>query len=382
MTTDERRERPDGERAVPQWQAPPPRRDALTPTGTPATRAPSVAAPPPAVGVAWADRLAPLALGALLVLVAALAAWPALRAVIAPPPVPTIPVSPTTPQPVVVPPGGQAVICFGTLTLAAAAGPAAVRPAAAEIAARDLVELPSYPGRLGSLVDARLVTLDAVPSSFGAPSIQATQAAAVQGRAAWLLSFVRTPPLDAPFAPPSDNTAYFLYALVDAATGGVLQVCGQAGAGAEVDGQALPAVPPERLLRQPLAVARSAVPFPVRAAAWLPFTPLADAARVNRLPDGHAEVVADYFAANTAPIGARVRLISTDAPPLLATTDRGGTPVPLAAGGSVRFDDLATLQVLTWREGATWYQVVAARPRDEGPPYTRDELLRIVALSR
>jgi len=371
--------------AAPRWHAPPPPRGAprdAPPTATPPpSMAPRAPAPPPRPPVPWPERMAPPLLGALLLLVAALAAWPALRAVVAPAPAPTAPASPTLARPVQ-PQGSQTVGCFGTLTLAPASGATTVDRDTAEVRVRDLVELPSVPGRLGSLIDARPVTLDYRPTPFGAPVIQATQAAAVRGRAAWLLSFVRTPPLEAPLDPPTGDTAYFLYALVDAATGGVLQVCGQAGTGAEVDGQPLPAVPPERLRRQSLAAAQAAVPFPVRRAAWLPFTPLADHARVDRLPGGHAEIVADYFATGGTAVGARVRLISTDAPPPLATTGRGGTPVPLAAGDDARFDDLGTAQALTWREGATWYQVVAARPPGDGAPYTRDDLLHIAAPAR
>ena len=244
---------------------------------------------------------------------------------------------------------------------------------------------PLYPGRLGTLIDARLMILGYVAIPFVAPSIQATQAAAVQGRAAWLLSFSRTPPLEAPSAPaalPPDTTAYFLYTLIDAATGGVIQSCEQAGPSAEVAGQPLPPVPPERALRQPIDAARAAVPFPARAAVWLPFTAAERFARVNHLPGGRAEVVADYFAAGGAAVGARVRIISTPTPPLLATVDRGGATATLADGRPARFDDLATMQVLTWHDGAAWYQILAARPQEDGPPYTAGELLLIAARLR
>jgi hypothetical protein len=37
------------------------------------------------------------------------------------------------------------------------------------------------------------------------------------------------------------------------------------------------------------------------------------------------------------------------------------------------------MQVLTWREGATWYQIVVGRPRELGGPYTVEDLIRVAA---
>lgn len=89
--------------------------------------------------------------------------------------------------------------------------------------------------------------------------------------------------------------------------------------------------------------------------------------------------MADYFAVDGPAVGARVRIISTTSPPLLATTHHDGAAVTLADGRNARFDNLAKLQVLTWQDGEMWYQIVAAHLGGGGAPYTVDELLEIAA---
>ncbi len=377
-------QRDDKVRDVPRWQAPPPRRDATLPSLEPTCRPDRVAATTAAAPARrWPERLAPPLLIAMLLLFAALAGWPAVHAVVVhPQPAPTALASPPATRQALVPQADTGIGCFATLTLVEAASTPSIGRDAAEAKARDIYDLPLYPARLGTLIDARLMTLGYAPTSFGAPSIQATQAAAVRDRVAWLLSFSRTPPLDAPSAPatlPPATTAYFLYTLIDAATGDVIQSCERAGPSAEVAGQPLPPVPPERALRQSIDAARAAVPFPARAAGWLPFTAADSFARVNHLPAGQAEVVADYFAAGGSAVGARVRIISTPTPPLLATTDRGGSMVPLMNQRDARFDDLGAMQVLTWQDGTVWYQIIAVRPQKDGTPYTAADLLTIAA---
>jgi len=232
------------DQTVPRWHAPPPLRDAMSPSPAP-TGQPERPAATAAVAPArrWPARLAPPLLSALLLLLAALAGWPSVRAVV-------VRSQPATRQ-ALMPQVATGVGCFATLTLVESSDTAVVGRDASEVKARDTYDLSFYPGRLGTLIDAHLLTLGYVTTPFVAPSIQATRAAAVRGRAAWLLSFSRTPPLEAPSAPA--------------------------------------ALPPD------------------------------------------------------------------------TTTDRGGATATLADGRPARFDDPTTMQVLTWHDGAAWYQILAAR---------------------
>jgi len=371
------------DRHLPRWHAPPRPRDITSPQPAP-ERAPALPEPerPPAPTARLRARLALPLLVLALLLVAALVLRPAprdetMRPAPSPPTVvPTVRALAT----VALPPGATTIGCLGVFTLDASAATPAVGRDAAESTARDGYDLPLRLGRLGTLADARLVTLGYLPAPFGAPVIQATQAAAITGRLAWVLAFSMTPALDVPVAPAGPigaSVAYAAYFLVDAATGTIIQSCeGREGRAGTSSGSA-PAVPADGDRRQSIESARSAVDFPVRAATWLPFVPAERFARVSQLPEGQAEVVADYFAASGAASGARVRLISTTHAPLLATPTLTGTTVPLAAGQAARFDDLGVLQVLTWHDGTVWYQVVAARQQGGGASYTAEELVRV-----
>jgi len=349
---DEDAEHGRDDRPVPRWHAPPRPRDSTPPAPTPG-REPGTPAPvpEPVPAARLRDRLALPLLALALLLVAALVLRPAPRdETMRPAPLPPT-VAPTPPR--VVPLGVPRNNCFANLTLVAADTTLAVGRDAAEATARGGYDLPFRLGRLGTLADARLVTLGYAPDSFGAPVIQATQAAAIAGRLAWVLAFAATPALAVPAAPGNASAttmAYAAYALVDAATGAVLQICDVAEDTAAATGGPLPAVPPEGDRRRPVDVARAAVDFPARAATWLPFAPAASFARVDHLPGGEAEVVADYFAVPDGTTGARVRLISTTHAPLLATSVPGGTPVPRAAGQAARFDDLV-MCAFRWRRG-------------------------------
>jgi len=371
------------DRDMRRWHAPPRPRDITTPPPAP-IRAPATpeSGPVPVPAARLRDRLAPPLLVLVLLLVAALVLRPAPRDETlrpAPSPPTVAPTSrPTTTR--VVPLGVPRNNCFANRTLVAAETTPAIGRDAAEATARGGYDLPFRLGRLGTLADARLVTLGYVPGPFGAPVIQATQAAAIAGRLAWVLAFAATPALAVPAAPANTaaaTAAYAAYFLVDAATGAVLQTCDVVEDTAAATDGPLPAVPPEGERRRPVDVARAAVAFPARAATWLPFAPAASFARVDRLSGGEAEVVVDYFAVPGAASGARVRLISTTRAPLLAPSAPGGTPVARAAGQAARFDDLGVCQVLTWQDGAAWYQVVAARQDGGASPYTAAELLRI-----
>jgi hypothetical protein len=364
------------------WHAPPRPRAPFGPPPSP----PAEPRPPGAIAAPRGPRvrLAPALLTLALLLLIGVAAWPALyAAVVHPPPVP--PTTPPTPMtfPRAIPRSGDApASCFADLTFAPTATPTvppAVGPEAAEAAIRADYDLPFRKKRLGTRVDARLVTLGYVGYPVVGPAVRATRAAATQGRVAWLLAFSQTPALDDPVPVAASATAYALYALLDAATGDRIAACEAVGAGATAASGPLPATPAEGEARLSLEAARAAVDFPARVAGWLPFAPTDRFARVERLSGGRAAAVADYIGADDGRGAARVRVISTTAPPLLATAERGGTAVALATGGAARFDDLATLQILTWREGDAWYQLVAARPREHGPSYTVADLLAIAA---
>lgn len=333
------------------------------------------------------DRVATPLLAVVFLGIVAMASVPSLRDVVLPSrPTPTIPVATATARPSpVFRPIATTVNCFSGFTL----GPTGLAPVvgreAAEATGRDGYDLPFREGRLGTLIDARLVVLGYTPSSFGAPVIEATHAAEIRGHLAWLFSFARTPALDAPVAPaalPPRTTAYFLYSLVDARAGGVIQSCDLVGPGAETADGLLPATPVETAVRQSIDTARVAVDFPVRTAGWLPFAASDIFARVNRLPDNQAEVVADYFAAGGDEVGERVRIVSTNEAPFLATSDRGGQRVMLADGLDARVDDLGKMQIVTWQGAGAWYQIVAARPREMGGPYSIEQLLKIAAALR
>ncbi len=364
------------------WHAPPRPRD---PFGPP----PSPPAEPRPTGAIAAPRgprarLAPALLTLALLLLVAGAAWPALHAAVVPPlPAPTmVPPTPTTFPRAIIGAGETPASCFADLTLIPASTPTpppAFGVEAAEAAVRTDYDLPFRKKRPGTRVDARLVILGFVwPPSVG-PAVRATRAAATVGRVAWLLAFSQTPALDDPVPVAASATAYALYALLDAATGDRIAACEAVGAGATAASGPLPATPAEGEARLSLEAARAAVDFPARVAGWLPFAPTDRFARVERLSGGRAAVVADYIGADDGRGAARVRVISTTDPPLLATAERGGTAVALATGGAARFDDLATLQILTWRDGDAWYQLVAARPREHGPSYTVADLLAIAA---
>lgn len=370
------------DRHMPRWHAPPRPRDITSPQTVPGREHdPPAPVPAPAPAARLRDRLAVPLIALALLLGAALVLRPVPRGEpIRPGPPPTVAPTQRPTPPRVVPLGVPRNNCFANLTLFSSYTAPAVGRDAAEATARGGYDLPFRLGRLGTLAEARLVTLGYAPGPFGAPVIQATQAAAITGRLAWVLAFAATPALDVPAAPANAaaaTAAYAAYFLVDAATGAVLQTCNVIEDTAAATDGPLPAVPPEGERRRPVDVARAAVDFPARAATWLPFAPAASFARVDRLSGGQAEVVVDYFAVPGAASGARVRLISTTHPPLLATSVPGGTPVPRAAGQAARFDDLGLLQVLTWQDGAAWYQVVAARQDGGAPPYTAAELLRI-----
>lgn len=366
-------------RPVPRWQAPPRPREVLPPTPAPG-RAP---APPEADPMAAPvgrprDRLALPLLALALLLGAALVFRPAPRdETMRPAPLPPT-VAPTSPP--VVRLGLPRRDCFANLTFFSSYAAPTVGRDAAEATVRDGYDLPFRLMRLGTLVDARLVTLGSAPIPFAGPSTQATQVAAITGRPAWVLAFAAVPALDVPAAPKyaaAATTAYAAYFVVDAATPAIIQSCDVVDDTAVATDGPLLAVPSEGERRQPVDVAQATADFPARAATWLPFAPAVSFGRVEHLSGGETEVVIDYFADPASAVGARVRLISTPHAPLLATSDRGGTPVTLATGQSARFDDLQKLQVLTWQDGAMWYQVVAARQQGDGTPYTAAELLRI-----
>jgi hypothetical protein len=377
---------PDDQRA-PEWHAPPPPRDL--------TALPHASSPPAAMTPSPPDtvpprrfiyRVATPLLAMVLLGIGAVASVPALRDVVLPTrSTPTIPVATTARPSPVSRPVATTLHCFTGFTL----GPTDLAPVvgreAAEYAVRDGYDLPFREGRLGTLIDAHLVVLGYTRSSFGGPVSEATRAAEIRGRLAWLLSFARTPALNAPVAPvplPPGTTAYFLYSLVDARTGGFIESCDLVGPGAETADGPLPATPVETAVRQPIDTARIAVEFPVRAAGWLPFAASDVFARINRLPDNQAEVVADYFAVGGDEVGERVRIVSTNTPPFLATSDRGGQRVTLADGLDARFDDLGKMQIVTWQGAGAWYQIVAARPREIGGPYSIEQLLKIAAALR
>ena len=379
----ERREPNADERELPRWQAPPGRRDVPTSYSTPSNAPVDPPDDPSLERSPWTNTyLIGSLLTLVLLLLGGMVLLPSLRAEDTRPRPLATALAPTRAPAATVfmPPATGPIGCFSTLTLDPIDRSVTVGRDAAEATLRDGYDLPFRLGRLGTLTDARLVTLGYRPPPFVAPMVQATQAASVTGDDAWLLAFARTPPLADPALParlPLETTAYFLYALIDATTGAVITTCNGMGTGAMTEEGPLPSTPMEGDARQTIDAARAAVAFPVRVASWLPFPVVTSFARVSQLPGAGAEVVADYFAVAGDQPGARVRVISTTQPPLLAASDRGGTPVALADGRAARFDDLSTLQVLTWAEGAIWYQIVATGSPSGGTPYTAAELRQI-----
>lgn len=214
------------DRHLPRWHAPPRPRDITPPQPAP-ERAAALPEParPPSPTARLRDRLALPLLVLALLLVAALVLRPAprdetLRPAPSPPTVvPTVRALAT----VALPPGAATSGCLGVFTHDAATATPAVGRDAAEATARDGDDLPLRLGRLGTLADARLVTL-------GAPVSQATQAAAITGRLTWVLTFSKIPALDVPAAPADPTGAPVAYAayssfLVDAATGRIIRSC-------------------------------------------------------------------------------------------------------------------------------------------------------------
>jgi len=261
-------DRQDDER--PRWHAPP------RPAAPPAM--PPIAPPPPDPPPRSGGGGATAALRALLLLLVVVLAWTVLRPAVAPAPAPTATATLVT-YPRSVPRPEDTVACFHSLTLAPTPAAPAIGREAAEATVREGYDLPFRAKRPGTLADARVVVLGYSWTSFGAPVYQATLEAETRGRVAWLLSFGLTPALEEP----ASSTARALYALVDATAGGTIDAC-EAMSGATTASGPLPAISPEDMQRQPIDAALAAVPFPARAAGWLPFAPSASFAQVNRLP--------------------------------------------------------------------------------------------------
>ncbi len=207
------------DRHLPRWHAPPRPRDITPPQPAPER--------PPAPTARLRARLALPRLALALLLVAALVLRPAPRDEPTRPAPSPPPVVPTVRA---LPPGAATSGCLGVFTHDAATATPVVGRDAAESTARDGDDLPLRLGRLGTLADARLVTLGDLPAPFGGPVSQATQAAAITGRLTWVLTFSKIPALDVPAAPADPTGAPVAYAayssfLVDAATGRIIRSC-------------------------------------------------------------------------------------------------------------------------------------------------------------
>lgn len=252
------------DRHLPRWHAPPRPRDITPPQPAP-ERAAALPEPerPPIPTARLRARLALPRLALALLLVAALVLRPAPRDE----PTRPAPSPPVVPTVRALPPGGATSGCLGVFTRDAATATPAVGRDAAESTARDGDDLPLRLGRLGTLADARLVTLGDLPAPFGGPVSQATQAAASTGRLTWVLTFSKIPALDVPAAtadPTGAPVAYAAYSsfLVDAATGRIIRSCAGMEREAGTSSGSAPAVPADgdryRLTRSP---ARSRPPL-------------------------------------------------------------------------------------------------------------------------
>ncbi len=368
---------------APRWHAPPRPRSVIEPLVPPPPAAPEIPPSPDAPPTrGLLDRLGAPLLTLLLLLLVGAAAWPVVRdASVGPAPAPVIAPAPVATALAIYRPVQLATVgCFPNLALAETTGNPAIGRDEAEWRFREGYDFPLRASRLATLSDARLVKVgpgDPRRRFTGTPV-----ATPAPTRLAWLLTFGRTTPLAAPLPArryPEQEIAEFAYALLDAADGATIAACDGVGGEARADEFTLPQAPRERELRRPVAEAWAAGPPGGRVASWLPFTAAASFGAAITLPGDRRELVVDYYAAGEGLAGGRVQIVSTPRPPLLRLGADGGEPLTLADGHAARLDRMGEMTALTWQDGDRWYQIVAVRPQQFGPPFSPDELLRIAA---